>query len=374
MKIDSPHWRNYFGGVCLVLLVLQVLSGIFLALYYSPHLAEAYVSIQYIYKQFPDAAWVRDSHRWISFFVFAGIIAHVARSLLRRDFLNAEGKSFWLTGCLLALLLGGSLVTGSILPWDWKGYWFMEMVPNYLANLPLIGPSLKAYFIDGFTMERNFVTHVVILPLIAIVLIEIHALTRVRRRQLRVSGYLGRHALLSLPVIIAVVVLAVLFPMPTEDPEIIPMPLEGAFLPVTEWFSLIFFVPFIYFKNWVAPMLGIYLPAALFAGLSVLPFYFALRRPGAETGEAANGAAAGRGMVAKIGGFVAVIAVIGSVYGLLFLGNYKSPTFGCNSCHNTSMGRRMGIPPKAFKDRKIVPLLNDSQWMTEHWFTPQTRW
>jgi hypothetical protein len=52
----------------------------------------------------------------------------------------------------------------------------------------------------------------------------------------------------------------------------------------------------------------------------------------------------------------------------------ESPTLGCASCHNVSMGIRMGIPPEAFKDRNIVPLVDDNHWMVEHWFYPQVAW
>ncbi|NIQ97267.1 MAG: cytochrome b, partial [Desulfuromonadales bacterium] len=59
--IKRYHWRHYFGGVAMVLLVVQLLSGIFLTLFYHPHLEEAYASVQYLYKDFSAAAWIRDS-------------------------------------------------------------------------------------------------------------------------------------------------------------------------------------------------------------------------------------------------------------------------------------------------------------------------
>ena len=144
LRLERTHWRHYFGGVAVILLILQLFTGIFLALFYQPDLQQAYASIQGLYRDFTVGAWIRDGHRWLAFFIFAAIVVHVARSLLRKEFLNYLRKSSWLTGGLLMLPVLALLVTGFILPWEWKAYWFMEMVPNYLGCIPLVGPVLKA--------------------------------------------------------------------------------------------------------------------------------------------------------------------------------------------------------------------------------------
>ncbi|MCP4937063.1 MAG: DUF4405 domain-containing protein, partial [bacterium] len=123
IKINIHHWRHYFGGAAVILLVLQVLTGIFLGLYYKPDMPQAYSSVQDLYRNFPFGAWIRDSHRWIAFFVFALSVVHVARTLLRRDFLNYGQRTIWLTGALLFVPMLALLVTGFILPWEWKAYW-----------------------------------------------------------------------------------------------------------------------------------------------------------------------------------------------------------------------------------------------------------
>ena len=125
MKIERYHWHHYFGGVAVVLLLAQLLSGIFLSLFYHPHLDSAYASVQHLYKEFSAAAWVRDSHRWIALFLFCTILVHTVRSLLRGDFLSYKKRTAWLVGCLLLPALLVLLITGFILPWEWKGYWFM---------------------------------------------------------------------------------------------------------------------------------------------------------------------------------------------------------------------------------------------------------
>ena len=378
MKIHRFHLRHYFGGVALVLLVVQLLTGIFLTLFYQPHLNEAYASVQYFYKEFTEGAWLRDAHRWAALMLFAAIVVHVSRSLLRMEFLGRSNRTVWLAGCLLLLPLLAILMTGLILPWEWKAYWFMEMAPNYLSHIPLIGASLKRFLIDAFTMHRNFVAHVVILPTIAVVLVDIHVFSKLRKRRPRVTGYLLTHGLVTLPFFIAIAVLAVGLPMPSEDPEIIPMPLDGTYIPAPEWFILILFVPFMYFKGAMGPVLGVLAPFVLFLALMLLPYVFAGQKGGehlASTGPPRKPAARGEWLAAGgIIGTAVVVLVIAGLFGSLYAGTYRSPTMGCGSCHNLSMGIRMGVPPEAFKDRNMVPLLDDEQWMTEHWFYPQIVW
>lgn len=383
MKIGPYHWRHYVGGTCLVLLVAQLASGTFLALFYQPHLNEAYASVQYLYKSFSSAAWVRDSHRWIALLLFVFIVVHTVQSILRLDYLKYERRAVWLAGALLLLPLLALLATGSILPWEWKGYWFMEMVPNYLGTIPVIGPPIQEFLIDAFTANRNFIAHVVILPAISIVLIDIHAFGSIRKLEGGIPRFLLRHGVIALPVLVAAVLLAVMIPMPTEDPEIVPMPLEGSYIPAPEWFLLILFLPFLYFKGAMGPMLAVLVPFVLFVVLTCLPYIF--RNPKRAAAMRATGGLIfrllGRFVKVSRGGllvtsvaFLAVLLVAGAVLGPLYAGTYRSPTLGCNSCHNVLMGTRMGIPPKAFKDRKIVPLLGNNQWMVEHWFYPQVAW
>ncbi len=384
MKIQRFHWRHYFGGTALVLLVAQLLTGVFLTLFYQSSLEEAYASVQFLYREFSEAAWLRDSHRWIAFLLFATIVAHMVRSLLRREFLARANRTVWLTGCLLLLPLLAILVTGLILPWEWKGYWFMEMVPNYLGSIPIVGPALKAAVIEAFTVPRNFVAHVVILPAICIVLIDIHAFSKMRRKKRGIPGYLLKQGLITVPILIAIVVLATLIPMPTEDPEIIPMPLEGTDIPAPEWFALILLVPYMYFKGAMGPVLGILVPGVLFLALTLLPYFFRNRpdganqpRPGGFSSwllRRAGKAPRVNGLAVTVIAVLSVSLVVAGLLGSLYAGTHVSPTLGCNSCHNTGMGTRMGIPPKAFKRRETLPILDDSQWMVEHWFYPQVVW
>lgn len=379
MKLGKYHWRHYFGGVAFLLLSLQLFTGIFLSFFYVPHLKEAYASVQYLYNHFPFGALIRDGHRWIAFFLLVAVIIHSLRSLLRRDFQRPGGRVLWVTGALSLPLLLAFLATGFVLPWEWRGYWFMEMIPNAFGLLPLVGPRVQSFLIDVFTLNRTFVLHAVVLPFLAFLLMEYHVFAKMHKRAGGIFRYLQHHTVLAIPFLVAVVVLAFTIPMPTQDPEIVPMPLEGAFIPTAEWFLLIFWVPFFQYTKEVAPWIGMVLPLVLFFILTLLPFYFKrvegdVRSGEGETAAGIQEAAQSMGMMRRVWSVSALVVSVGVLFGSLFWATHRSPTLGCNSCHNVSMGTRMGIPPEAFKDRNVVPLLDDNGWMSKHWFIPTHVW
>ena len=381
-RIETYHWRHFFGGVALILTVLQFFSGLVLALFYSPHLKEAYASVQHLYMDFIALAWLRDIHRWIALFLLVSIILHLIRSLLRKDFLKTKRKMRWLTGALLLPIVLAFLATGLILPWEWKGYWFMEMIPNYMESIPYIGAAVKEGLIGAFTLNRAFVAHILILPVISLVLMDLHTLVVLRKKKGGIPRYLLKHGLFTVPFFLAIVALAVTIPMPTQDPEIIPMPLEGTYIPTPEWFILVFFVPFMHYEGFMASFLSLYLPFIVFLLIALLPYYLRRKKdkhprveaqadPGAEIQTNDTG---GKRKVLTFTSGVVVLLVSAALFGSLYRATYESPALGCNSCHNVYLGARMGVPPDAFKDRNIVPNLDNDKWMVEHWFYPQVVW
>lgn len=390
-RIKQSHWHYFFGGLALLLLIIQLLSGMVLTLFYSPHLNEAYASIQTIYNELGAVAWIRDVHRWAALFLFVAVIMHFIRSFLRKDYLNRDSKTLWLTGILLYLPLLGFLFTGVILPWEWRGYWFMEMVPNYVNEIPLIGPSFSDFLISTFTLNRALVTHVVILPFITLVLLDIHALAKIKKRAGGLSQYILEHTPLTVPFLLAVAILAYALPMPSQDPAIIPMPLEGENIPTVEWFILIFYVPYLYFKGFMATLFGFYVPLIIFLVLAIFPYYLKAKKSKIGDGSQQESHPVGKiGVIAKIMApfrralgarfyaktlaFMTVFLVAMTVFGPFYAVSHTSPTLGCNSCHNVTMGSRLGLPPATFKDRVVNPNLKDNTFMVEHWFYPQVVW
>jgi len=390
MKIKRAHWRHFFGGVALCLLLVQFFSGLILTMFYLPHLNEAYASLQRIYNELAAVAWIRDSHRWVALFLCVTIVVHFIRSFLRKDYLNSrKSKTFWLTGVLLFLPLLGFLLTGFELPWEWRGYWFMEMTANYTGQLPWIGPALKAFLIDAFTLNRAMVAHVVILPVITLVLMEIHSILRMHKRKGGLSRYIVEHGLFTIPFLLVIGVLAYALAMPTQDPHIIPLPLDGRYIPSSEWFILFFYLPFLHAKGFMVPFLSLYIPVCIFLTLAIFPYLLKRKKLGGKSGEEMNhdGKSSkhnkitlfirrtpGLKTLAKSAAFLSVFMVSMTLFGSLYAGTSLSPTMGCNSCHNLASGMRMGRPPVTFKNRGKNPVLENNHWMLEHWFYPTVVW
>ena len=109
---------------------------------------------------------------------------------------------------------------------------------------------------------------------------------------------------------------------------------------------------------------------------TLLPFYLKERQE-EETVEGTvpvqDKIIKGRG-IRKLVTSMAVFFIFAIFVSLLYRGSYHSPTLGCNACHNLSSGRRMGVPPEAFKDRHVLPNLNNNQWMMGHWYYPNEIW
>lgn len=394
IKPERPNWRHYFGSLALLMLILQIATGLILTAFYEPTLQNAYKSVQLITNQIPGGSLSRNLHRWIAFALFAAILVHILRSTLRKDFMNPHKKIEWMTGVLLVWPLFLLVYTGLILPWEWKGYWFMEMIPSYAAKVPVLGPDLKAFFLMEFTVPRYYVIHILLLPLICFILVDYHFLTVLRKRG--IFRHLSRHTVITIPFIIALVALSIYITIPTKDPDEIPMPLEGAWIPAPEWYGLLPLLPFKYFAGPLVTLLAIYIPALLFFALAFIPFVFRSKKKeeagigaepaanydnGAEdsplNGPDAPGEEREVPQPVKKTGFamaivrgVIVFIVFAVVFGLIYLGNYESPTYGCNSCHNLSRGFRMGVPPDTFKDRRTLPNLDDDKWMMGHWYYP----
>ena len=391
MKIRQYHWHHFFGGIALLLLIVQVLSGSVLTLFYLPQLNEAYASMQYLYNELSAVAWIRDTHRWAALFLMVAVIMHLIRSFLRKDYLNRDSKTLWLTGVLLFLPMLGFLFTGVILPWEWRGYWFMEMVPNYVNEIPLIGPSLSGFLIDAFTLPRTLVVHICILPAITLVLMGIHSFAKIMKRAGGLTRYVIEHTPFTLPFLLAIAVLAYILPMPSQDPAIIPMPLDAENLPTAEWFILIFYVPYLHVKGFMATLYGFYIPLIIFLALAIFPYFLKektrkeSRQASRETPPAEKTSVFAKMMApfqktlgektyAKTLGVLTVSLVAIALFGPMFAVTHKSPTYGCNSCHNISSGIRLGVPPTTFKDRLLNPTLKDNTFMVEHWFYPQVVW
>jgi quinol-cytochrome oxidoreductase complex cytochrome b subunit len=383
-KLEKRNWKHYFGGFAFLMIFLQLLTGLYIMFFYDPALGNAYKSVQHISNKLFMGSLTRNLHRWIPALLFIAIFIHTVRSLLRKDFQKARMRVLWLTGTLFTLPLFLFLVTGLILPWEWKGYWFMEMIPNYFAFLPVVGPGMKAFFLESFTIPRYYVVHVVLLPLISVILLDYHILRKLRQKG--IFQYMFKHSIVALPFIILLFLLAVKIPIPSNAEEMPPMPLEGQWILAPEWFFLMILYPIMKVKGMMVPILSVGLPLLLFFGLAFMPYLFRGKKEEELPSDAPHERRHNNAFIRfwhnlnntsfrrKVVHFVIVTSITLTFSGLLLFTHYESPTLGCNSCHNIYRGMRMGDPPETFKDRNKNPVLEDNDWMMNHWYYPNEIW
>jgi ubiquinol-cytochrome c reductase cytochrome b subunit len=168
----------YMGSLALVLLVNQILTGIFLTMHYKPSSAEAFASVEYIMRDV-DWGWlIRYMHSTGASFFFVVIYLHMFRSLLYGSHRKPR-ELLWVFGTLLYLLLMAEAFMGYVLPWGQMSYWGAQVIINLFGAIPTIGEPLTEwirgdYFISDATLNRFFALHVIALPLALLALVVLH--------------------------------------------------------------------------------------------------------------------------------------------------------------------------------------------------------
>jgi ubiquinol-cytochrome c reductase cytochrome b subunit len=168
----------YMGVLSLVILVMQILSGIFLTMHYKPSAVEAFASVEYIMR---DVEWgwlIRYMHSTGASFFFIIIYLHMFRSFLYGSH-RAPRELVWIFGMLIYLALMAEAFMGYVLPWGQMSYWGAQVIINLFGAIPSIGEPLTEwirgdYFISDATLNRFFALHVIALPLAILGLVLMH--------------------------------------------------------------------------------------------------------------------------------------------------------------------------------------------------------
>jgi ubiquinol-cytochrome c reductase cytochrome b subunit len=168
----------YFGSLALLILVNQLVTGIFLTMNYKPSSAEAFSSIEYIMRDV-DWGWlIRYMHSTGASAFFIVIYLHMFRALLYGSHRKPR-ELVWIFGCLIFLLLMAEGFMGYVLPWGNMSYWGAQVIVSLFGSLPYIGGALVEwirgdYYIADATLNRFFALHVAALPLALVFLVIAH--------------------------------------------------------------------------------------------------------------------------------------------------------------------------------------------------------
>ncbi|MGB6605267.1 MAG: cytochrome b N-terminal domain-containing protein [Steroidobacteraceae bacterium] len=168
----------FFGSLALVVLVLQLVTGIFLTMFYKPGEATAFDSVQYIMREV-DWGWlIRYLHSTGASFFFIVVYLHMFRALLYGSY-RAPRELLWLIGMLVYLTLMAEAFMGYVLPWGNMSFWGAQVIVNVFGTVPFVGPDLTLwirgdYSIADATLNRFFSLHVSALPLALLLLVLLH--------------------------------------------------------------------------------------------------------------------------------------------------------------------------------------------------------
>jgi ubiquinol-cytochrome c reductase cytochrome b subunit len=168
----------YFGVMALVVLAVQIVSGIFLVMHYKPDAAAAFDSIERLMREVEWGWLIRYTHTTGASFFFIVVYLHIFRSLMYGSY-KAPREVLWTLGMLIYLTLMAEAFMGYVLPWGNMSYWGAQVIVNLFGTIPVVGPGLVEwirgdYGIADSTLSRFFSLHVIAVPLALLLLVTLH--------------------------------------------------------------------------------------------------------------------------------------------------------------------------------------------------------
>jgi ubiquinol-cytochrome c reductase cytochrome b subunit len=170
----------FFGALSLLVLVIQIVTGIFLVMHYKPDANLAFASVEYIMRDVPGGWLIRYMHSTGASAFFVVVYLHMFRGLIYGSYRKPR-ELVWIFGVAIFLCLMGEAFMGYLLPWGQMSYWGAQVIINLFAAIPFVGPDLALlirgdYVVGDATLNRFFAFHVVAIPLVLIGLVVAHLL------------------------------------------------------------------------------------------------------------------------------------------------------------------------------------------------------
>jgi ubiquinol-cytochrome c reductase cytochrome b subunit len=188
-KLYNEHMGEYyapknfnfwyiFGSLALLVLVIQIVTGIFLVMHYKPDANLAFASVEYIMRDVPWGWLIRYMHSTGASAFFVVVYLHMFRGLLYGSYRKPR-ELVWIFGCAIFLCLMAEAFMGYLLPWGQMSYWGAQVIVNLFAAIPFIGPDLALlirgdYVVSDATLNRFFSFHVIAVPLVLLGLVVAH--------------------------------------------------------------------------------------------------------------------------------------------------------------------------------------------------------
>lgn len=289
--IDKPSngfeaWARTTAGVVVMLLALQVITGLLLGFYYVPSTESAHTTVAYIEKVVPAGSWIRSLHHYGSQWLTLALVLHLAQMFWRATYRRRPVA--WMASVLLLGLILSAGATGYSLPWDARAFFGTRVTEGIAGGLPLVGDSARAWLLGGseitpITLARFFALHALIIP--ALMLLVLSARLFVFRERGLVSAaeerrlekwmhrQVLRNAIAAGVVFVALALYAWRFFAPLGPPADTAAP---GYLPRPGAQFLWLFQMLKYLPGRAASVIAVALPSLILFGLAMLPF---LNRP-----------------------------------------------------------------------------------------------
>src|SRR6188472_341675 len=168
----------YFGSLALLVLVNQIVTGIFLTMHFKPSAAEAFSSVEYIMRDVSGGWLIRYMHSTGASLFFIVVYLHMFRGLMYGSYQKPR-ELVWILGMLIYLVLMAEAFMGYVLPWGQMSFWGAKVIISLFGAIPVIGNGLTEWIMGDYlpgdaTLNRFFALHVIALPLVLLLLVVLH--------------------------------------------------------------------------------------------------------------------------------------------------------------------------------------------------------
>jgi ubiquinol-cytochrome c reductase cytochrome b subunit len=293
-------WLHTFGSATLFLLLVQTVTGVFLAFYYVPSPEHAYMAVSQITNQLELGWLLRGIHKWGASLTMIFVGLHLLRVLYMGAY-KYPRELTWVVGVLLLLVIVAFGFTGYLLPWDQKGYW-ATVVGTHIASYAPIAGSYVMELLRGQpevgvrTLGRFYAFHTLFLPTMLFGLAAVHvamvvkqgiapppvgefaSVTRERYRELTLASKergrpfyesMAKDALIAFVLLLLLFFLAWTLGAPLDEPA---DPASTTYVPRPEWYFFFLFELLWWFPSQWIPVATFWIPAALVVTLLLLPW------------------------------------------------------------------------------------------------------
>jgi ubiquinol-cytochrome c reductase cytochrome b subunit len=282
----SAGWHQILGSVALFAFLLQVVTGLLLALNFGSTPGEAHASVRYIMTEVTGGPIIRGLHHWGSSAMIVVVVLHLVQVFVWGAYKKPR-EATWMVGCVLLLMTLAFGLTGYLLPWDNKSYWATTVTTQIASLPPVVGPYMARLLgvqngtIGVVTFARFYSVHIMLLPLLTVFLIGMH-LYLVRRHGVTPTPQdLNRHKKKFYPeqvfkdtlaIFAYLIVLALMTNFAKVGLGALADPTDTSYIPRPEWYFLFLFQTLKLFQGPLEVLGAVVLPNLALVVLFVVPF------------------------------------------------------------------------------------------------------